>query len=65
MSIINRTTNFFHEVKKELGKVAFLSKEDLMKHTLSVILVSLGFAAFLGGIDYVFIYLIKTFLLKI
>ncbi len=63
--IIEKISKFLVEVKKELLKVTFLSKEDLIKHTISVILVSLAFAAFLGGIDYIFMYLIKTFLLKI
>lgn len=65
MSIVEKLIVFFQEVKKELAKVTFLSKEELVKHTISVILVSLGFAAFLGGIDSVFSYLIKKFLLKI
>ncbi|MBU3924356.1 preprotein translocase subunit SecE [Patescibacteria group bacterium] len=65
MNIIEKQINFLKEVKTELAKVTFLSKEDLVKNTVSVILVSLAFSVFLGGVDYVFMYLIKTFLLKI
>ncbi len=65
LNIIEKQINFLKEVKIELAKVTFLSKEDLVKNTVSVILVSLAFSVFLGGVDYVFMYLIKTFLLKI
>lgn len=65
MNIIEKLINFFKEVKIELTKVTFLSKEDLIKNTISVILVSIAFSIFLGGVDYIFMYLIKTFLLKI
>ncbi|MDP3057312.1 MAG: preprotein translocase subunit SecE [bacterium] len=65
MNIIEKPINFFKEVKIELTKVTFLSREDLIKNTMSVILVSIAFSIFLGGVDYIFMYLIKTFLLKI
>lgn len=65
MNIIEKLVIFFKEVKVELSKVTFLSKEDLIKNTSSVILVSIAFSIFLGGVDYVFMYIIKTFLLKI
>lgn len=62
---MEKSINFLKEVKTELIKVTFLSKEDLIKNTASVILVSIAFSVFLGGIDYIFTYLIKAFLLKI
>lgn len=65
MNIMEKSINFLKEVKTELIKVTFLSKEDLIKNTASVILVSIAFSVFLGGIDYIFTYLIKAFLLKI
>ncbi len=65
LNVAEKLINFLKEVKVELAKVTFLSKEDLIKNTVSVIFVSLAFSIFLGGIDYVFLYIIKTFLLKI
>jgi len=65
LNIAEKLISFLKEVKIELAKVTFLSKEDLAKNTISVILVSLAFSVFLGGIDYIFLTLIKTFLLKI
>lgn len=62
MNIVEKITFFLKEVKIELAKVTFLSKEELTKSTASVVLVSLLFSIFLGGIDYVFLQLIKTFL---
>lgn len=65
LNISEKIVNFLKEVKIELTKVTFLSKEDLIKNTVSVILVSIAFSLFLGGVDYVFTYIIKTYLLKI
>jgi len=40
--------------KEELRKVSWPTRNDLIKNTLGVIIVSLAIAAFLGGLDYAF-----------
>lgn len=45
---------YFREAKAELQKVAWPSRAEATKHTLLVIGISLGLAAFLGALDYIF-----------
>ncbi|MBT7008242.1 MAG: preprotein translocase subunit SecE, partial [Candidatus Jacksonbacteria bacterium] len=40
--------------QQELKKVTWPTREDLIKNTIAVIVVSLIVAAFLGGLDYLF-----------
>lgn len=55
---------FFKEVKTELSKVAWPSREIVVKLTLVVIGVSAVVAAYLGGLDYVFAKAIELLLKK-
>ncbi len=59
MNIIGRITNFLREVRQEIAKVVFLRREELIKHTVNVILISLITAFILGGIDLGFNYLVN------
>jgi preprotein translocase subunit SecE len=43
--------NFLKEVKLELTKVTWTSKQELMGSTVIVILLSLILALFIGGVD--------------
>ena len=42
---------FFREARGELAKVAWPTKQDIIRNTIIVIAVSLVVAAFLGGLD--------------
>lgn len=50
----NRVVNYIREAKEELGKVVWPTRQELIRHTLIVIGVSLAVAAFLGVFDFVF-----------
>ena len=45
--------NFLQEVKGELDKVAWPTREQTIRYTILVILVAVGVGAFLGGLDYI------------
>ena len=45
--------SFLKEVKEELGKVAWPSREQTIRYTVLVILVAVGVGLFLGGLDYI------------
>ncbi|TSC94040.1 MAG: preprotein translocase, SecE subunit [Parcubacteria group bacterium Licking1014_1] len=53
--------NFLKEVYVELKKVNWLSRKEVLRYTLIVLVVSLVVAAFLGGLDYIFSEIIKRF----
>ena len=53
MNLFNKITNFVREVKQELGKVSWSSREELMGATTVVITVTAILTAFIGAIDLV------------
>jgi preprotein translocase subunit SecE len=63
MNIAKKIITFLKDVKVELKKVTWLTKQEAAKHTINVIAVSIAAAAFLGGIDFLFSYLIDKFII--
>jgi preprotein translocase subunit SecE len=61
---MNKILNFLKEAKVELTKVNWPTREKTINYTLVVIGISLAVAMFLGGLDYFFGFLLKTFILK-
>ncbi len=49
--MFNKIKNFFKEVKNELKKVVFPSKDEVLGSTKVVVVLVLIIAIFLGGID--------------
>lgn len=50
--MFKKISNYIRESRVELKKVVWPTKQQTRNHTLMVIGVSLGVAAFLGAIDY-------------
>ena len=44
---------FLKEVREELAKVAWPSREQTIRYTILVIIVAVAVGAFLGGLDYI------------
>lgn len=63
MILLNRIKTFLKEAKVEMKKVNWPTKKETVKYTLIVIGVSLVVAIFLGGLDFLFTWLISKFLL--
>lgn len=61
---MNKSVAFLKEAKAELLKVNWPSKAQAKNYTLIVIGISIAIAIFLGSLDYVFGYIIKTFVIK-
>lgn len=61
---MDKITQFLKEAKAELLKVNWPSKKQTINYTLIVIGISIAVAIFLGGLDYFFEYLLKTFIIK-
>ncbi|MFZ2193119.1 MAG: preprotein translocase subunit SecE [Candidatus Moraniibacteriota bacterium] len=60
----NRIVQFLIEAKVELSKVNWPTKQQTINYTLTVIGISLAVSLFLGGLDLIFEYMLKTFILK-
>lgn len=60
---MERLTNFLREVRTELKKVAWPTREEAIRYTTMVVVVSGVVAIFLGGLDYVFQFVLNKFIL--
>lgn len=58
-----RITIFLKEVRTELKKVNWPTRQETIKYTLIVIGVSLAVAVFLGGLDFIFTWFFSKFIL--
>ncbi len=60
---MNSIIRFFTEAKGELVKVNWPTKDQLIRYTVLVVVISLAVAVFLGALDTLFSYLVERFLL--
>lgn len=63
MKVLKKITTFLKEVRVELKKVNWPTRKQTVKYTLIVIGVSFAVAIFLGGLDFLFTWIISNFLL--
>ncbi len=64
ISHMEKVINFLKQVKQELKKVTWPSKEEAIKYTTIVIGSSFVIALLLGGFDWIFSQLLMKFILK-
>ncbi len=50
--MINKITKFLREIRQELTKVAWPTKDELRDSTIVVILLSIFLSAFIGVVDF-------------
>ena len=63
-NMANQIVQFFKEAKAELLKVNWPNRQQTINYTLMVVGISIAIALFLGGLDYIFGYILKTYLVK-
>ena len=51
MNIIKKGINFLQEVKQELSKVSWSTRQELIGATTVVIVITFIMAIFIGGVD--------------
>lgn len=61
MNIFSKITTFLKEVRQELKKVTWPTRQDTVKYTMIVVIISLGVALFLGAADLLFQWLLQKF----
>jgi preprotein translocase subunit SecE len=59
----HRIITFLKEVRIELKRVTWPTRQQTVKYTLMVIGFSAAVAAFLGGLDFIFAWLLEKFVL--
>ena len=62
--MFSKIFSFFKEVRLEMKKVNWPTREETIKYTLIVIGVSFAVAAFLGGLDLIFTFLLSKFIIR-
>ena len=62
--MFEKIKNFFSESRQELRHVNWPSRNEAIRLTAVVIGISLGLAVFLGFFDYLFTYLLRTFVIQ-
>ena len=63
-AIPTKLITYFKEVKVEVKKVNWPTRQETLRYTLIVIGISVGVAMFLGGIDFIFTAGLNKFILK-
>jgi preprotein translocase subunit SecE len=61
--MFGRIKHFFKESEQELRHVNWPTRQEAIRLTSIVIGISLGLAIFLGAFDYLFVYIIKTYII--
>lgn len=61
--MFERLITFFKESRIELKKVTWPTKQETTRYTAMVIIISVAVALFLGGLDYVFQFILGRFIL--
>jgi len=62
--MFSKIVNFLKEVKTELKKVNWPTRQETLKYTLIVIGTSVAVAIFLGGLDFIFKNLLDRLILN-
>ncbi len=61
--MFDRLITFFKEARIELKKVTWPTRQDTINYTVTVVVVSVAVALFLGGLDYIFQVILDKFVL--
>lgn len=61
---MTKVAQFLKEVRNELSKVSWPTKNQVVQYTIVVVAISLAIAVFLGLLDFVFEWMLNTFVLR-
>lgn len=61
---MSKIIDFLRESKIELKKVTWPTKQEIIKYTFIVIIFSLIIALFLGGLDFLFSFILNKFVFQ-
>lgn len=61
--MFQRLLTYLGEARLELKKVSWPTRQQTIHYTVAVVAMSLGLAAFLGGLDFLFAFIINRIVL--
>lgn len=62
--MLTRMITFLQEARVELKKVRWPTREETIRYTIGVIIISAGLAVFLGGLDYAYRFILDATILR-
>ena len=62
VTIHKQLKNYLIDSYRELKKVVWPTKQETTNHTVLIIAISLAMAVFLGGLDYLFNWIMESFI---
>ena len=62
-NIPNKAITFLKEVRLEMRKVNWPTRQETIRYVLIIICISAVIAAFLGSLDFIFVTLLNKFIL--
>jgi len=54
MKFVSKLISFLKEVRLEMKKVNWLTRREVLRHTIIVVIFSLSVAIYLGALDFAF-----------
>jgi preprotein translocase subunit SecE len=57
--MLNKLTRYIRESLEEMKKVTWPTRKETRSYTILVIIISVGVAFFLGGLDFIFNYILQ------
>ena len=63
MKFLSKIITYLKEVRVEMKKVNWPTRQETLKYTLIVVGISVAVAVFLGSIDFIFITFLNKFIL--
>lgn len=61
---MGKLITFFQEAKVELSRVNWPGRKEIVRYTILVVIISLVLALFLGGLDFLFSFLVEKYLIS-
>ncbi len=61
MVFIQKVMLFLKEVRLEMKKVNWLTKQEVLRYTVIVVIFALAVSMYLGALDFVFQYILAKF----
>ena len=60
---MTKPAEFLKETRIEMKKVTWPTREEAVRYTIAIIIISLAVALFLGGLDFLFQWILNKFVL--
>jgi preprotein translocase subunit SecE len=60
---MNKSVEFLKETRMEMKKVTWPTREEALNYTVAIVVISAAVAFFLGGLDFLFQWVLNKFVL--